>query len=622
MSNAATSDRPKAPRSSEILLEVAEALDARQMAKARVCLEGLSGDDHGPLNSGLVLSLWHRLVQLELRQLESRKPELAEASRVLSQLVSDPAPQPVAVLAAVLSLPAPIAAALVDGVYPDAVDALDYSDVLKVCEKVQSARRPRLYLRLWTDLLARSRPAVPSFWDYLQILRVLSELGVEPVSEADALLIRAGREDALGLFAFYAGVLGGGQSAKGLKVAKGLTDPIQRLMGESVLTGAPLPEALLSTALATAKEMAPLSDPERFKTAMLRLGIARGDLGSVIEATDPAEAPRLTPDRICLRAMALARAGRTDEAHEATSAILRRDDTPWYLKGRARVVAMTAGRVAAKAALAVDETVPDMPVIAGRPLAQSLWVGPRLRWVETLSIRSFLNTGWRYQLYVYDAPENVPDGVELLDAASIVPRSDLFRESVGSGIHRGSLGAFSDLFRYSLLHRRGGLWTDTDVINLSAFDPDGQSFVASEFTDAGFAGPSGAMLAARAGDPMLRRAVERSRQVIEADGVHFSRIGPDLLAELLSVEPFARRKMMPPAFLNPVTWMETAALLRAPDALSQYLEDPNTLNLHVYTETWRMIGLDLATPPGTDTAIGALYDGVVRKGLTARQVLG
>ena len=83
------------------------------------------------------------------------------------------------------------------------------------------------------------------------------------------------------------------------------------------------------------------------------------------------------------------------------------------------------------------------PVDAGQPLAQALWVGPRLRWVEQLSIASYLRNGWRYQLYVYDIPQNVPEGCEILDAEAILPRAKLFREGGSSGVHAGSLGAFS-----------------------------------------------------------------------------------------------------------------------------------------------------------------------------------
>ena len=49
-----------------------------------------------------------------------------------------------------------------------------------------------------------------------------------------------------------------------------------------------------------------------------------------------------------------------------------------------------------------------------------------------------------------------------MPAEDILPRTELF-------IHRrtGSLGPFSDWFRYRLLKERGGIWADTDVVCLA-----------------------------------------------------------------------------------------------------------------------------------------------------------
>nr|VFJ74537.1 MAG: hypothetical protein BECKFW1821C_GA0114237_106322 [Candidatus Kentron sp. FW] len=41
----------------------------------------------------------------------------------------------------------------------------------------------------------------------------------------------------------------------------------------------------------------------------------------------------------------------------------------------------------------------ELPSLSGsQPLAQSLWIGPRLRWIENMCIRSFLRNGWRFEL--------------------------------------------------------------------------------------------------------------------------------------------------------------------------------------------------------------------------------
>ena len=57
---------------------------------------------------------------------------------------------------------------------------------------------------------------------------------------------------------------------------------------------------------------------------------------------------------------------------------------------------------------------------------QSLWIGERLSTIERLSIQSFLTNGHEYHLYVYSDVGEVPSGVVLKDASSIIPRDGIF----------------------------------------------------------------------------------------------------------------------------------------------------------------------------------------------------
>jgi hypothetical protein len=92
-----------------------------------------------------------------------------------------------------------------------------------------------------------------------------------------------------------------------------------------------------------------------------------------------------------------------------------------------------------------------------------LWIGERLSVLGELCIRSFLHHGFRFKLYTYGPVANVPEGAEILDAASVLPTSDAF-------IHKtGSLAPASDWFRYRFLHRHGGVWVDMDMVCLKPF---------------------------------------------------------------------------------------------------------------------------------------------------------
>jgi hypothetical protein len=95
------------------------------------------------------------------------------------------------------------------------------------------------------------------------------------------------------------------------------------------------------------------------------------------------------------------------------------------------------------------------------------WHGPPLSRLERLCMSSFVAHGHAVELHVYEEPAGVPRGVTLADAIRILPRADLFTHA-----RSGSLAIFADWFRYRLLHERGGLWVDTDVVCLRPFDYD------------------------------------------------------------------------------------------------------------------------------------------------------
>ncbi len=91
----------------------------------------------------------------------------------------------------------------------------------------------------------------------------------------------------------------------------------------------------------------------------------------------------------------------------------------------------------------------------------SFWLGPELSWVEQLSIKSFLDHGFSYDLYFYGAaPRGVPLGVNLENAELVLP----FRV-ISPYISHPSICA--NLFRYKLLSRMETVWVDLDVVCLS-----------------------------------------------------------------------------------------------------------------------------------------------------------
>ncbi|HPK87409.1 MAG TPA: glycosyltransferase, partial [Atribacterota bacterium] len=106
-------------------------------------------------------------------------------------------------------------------------------------------------------------------------------------------------------------------------------------------------------------------------------------------------------------------------------------------------------------------------------IVNGLWIGESLSSLEMLTIRSFINHGHTFRLWVYDQLTTpLPPGVLVMDANIILPAERIFRykhkNQYGHG--KGSLAGFSDIFRYKLLFDHGGWWVDMDVTCLKTLE--------------------------------------------------------------------------------------------------------------------------------------------------------
>jgi hypothetical protein len=106
---------------------------------------------------------------------------------------------------------------------------------------------------------------------------------------------------------------------------------------------------------------------------------------------------------------------------------------------------------------------------------QMFWHGRPLSRLERLAMSSFVANGHEVRLYAYEEPAGVPAGVTLADATQVLPREHLFEHA-----RSGSIAPFADWFRYRLLYEHGGLWVDTDVVCLRAFDHTGTEIFARQ----------------------------------------------------------------------------------------------------------------------------------------------
>lgn len=96
------------------------------------------------------------------------------------------------------------------------------------------------------------------------------------------------------------------------------------------------------------------------------------------------------------------------------------------------------------------------------PTICSFWHG-ELSFLERVCIASFVERGHEFVLYAYDDIA-APAGCRVVDAASVVPQSEMF-------FYKGNRSAavFADYFRLKLMEREAGIWADCDVYCVKPF---------------------------------------------------------------------------------------------------------------------------------------------------------
>ncbi len=241
--------------------------------------------------------------------------------------------------------------------------------------------------------------------------------------------------------------------------------------------------------------------------------------------------------------------------------------------------------------------------------AHMFWHGDPPRRLERLAIRSVLAQGYALTLWSYAPLPNLPPGLIAADAAEILPRSALFTN------RRGSIASFTDWFRYIVLSRHGGLWTDSDVIALRpASDLPARKFLVTQrewfhrrLRPRGWKTTLNNNVIFNP-TPEPGDLVDLARALAERfpkSAIDWGELGPDLLTALSRLHPAHGYAIMPPEFANPVGyWQSPAALLRPnPPRLSTPNLKPETAFLHAYGEMWRRAGIspDAPFPPAASS---------------------
>ncbi|HEV7158420.1 MAG TPA: hypothetical protein VGN38_08705 [Caulobacteraceae bacterium] len=221
---------------------------------------------------------------------------------------------------------------------------------------------------------------------------------------------------------------------------------------------------------------------------------------------------------------------------------------------------------------------------------QMLWVSGALPWYAVMSINSFLHHRHRVELYAYDPPPNLPQGCVLKDAGQILPRDCVFVYKQGH--HKGHLSGFSNWFRYALLARHGGWWSDCDVICVAPFWKIEQDYVfASEDKPPNPASANPNVMFVRTGSTEIMSkcaAYCESRR----DDIDHAETGPVLLNDMAHKLELGNRIVGPGVF-NPISFSDTGLFLGSSLMLTAKKYSRRVRNLRPIHMSRQTIGVHL-----------------------------
>ncbi|HEX4523651.1 MAG TPA: glycosyltransferase [Casimicrobiaceae bacterium] len=221
---------------------------------------------------------------------------------------------------------------------------------------------------------------------------------------------------------------------------------------------------------------------------------------------------------------------------------------------------------------------------------QMLWVEGRLSPLERLSMASFTQCGHAVHLYTYGQVDGVPEAVTVLDGRVILPEARICRYGPAAGRGEGSLALFANLFRYALLERLGGVWSDCDMVCLKPLDAAlaADYLIATEYRDAArqIVLANNCLLKVPAKSPFIAECNAIAMSV-DPEKSGWGELGPRMVTALVGKHEL-QRFLAPPWAFSPLGWWEFRRL--AEDTPLEWPE--GTLALHSFNEMWRRNGLD------------------------------
>jgi Glycosyltransferase sugar-binding region containing DXD motif len=256
---------------------------------------------------------------------------------------------------------------------------------------------------------------------------------------------------------------------------------------------------------------------------------------------------------------------------------------------------------------AVDEVAPAPPAEADLPavatvakapqVLQTFWHGEAIGSYQLLCLRSFADRGHQMEVFSYDSDLHLPGWIERRDAAEVLPREQVLRR-----LGKGRTAINANLFRYALLHQRGGWWIDPDIVLLRPELPSEPVFFAGpdifKFTSTG-------VLRFPKGHPVMKAALDAALSLQDAVP-QWERAGAGLLTDLILQNglgsEFRRR-----GALGPVSWFDVPDLFDPAKRadIERSCQSADFLQLH--DDVWRRAGVPHRLGPPEGSALDQLF---------------
>ena len=212
-------------------------------------------------------------------------------------------------------------------------------------------------------------------------------------------------------------------------------------------------------------------------------------------------------------------------------------------------------------------------------IIQGLWVGDNISQMEYLSYSSFLKNGFEYHLYTYNHLTNLPKGVIQKDANEILDKKFIVKSS-----GNGSLGGFSDLFRWNLILKHGGIYADSDVVCLKPFSTKINVFAGELHRDKKKTLGSTQYLYFEKNHPIMQKCVELSSKKDLAK-ISFAEIGPKLVQDIVTDDMVLDYNNFN---ANPYWEWEKVIQAEHTDYLIDLTTKDNVYGFHLWNELWRV----------------------------------